>query len=185
MASTALRLGSLTELANLTLARQVEEVRMRAIIVTTHGSQAVSLAFVRACTVVIVLVPGLLQARDRTQTPPVLLCSSDFPTHGSHWCACSECSLAYCFRSVHTSCLTSSDSQHRRTCLPLRLSTTHTATWHRRAGGERRSAQVARTHEREAQQSRQMTITTQRTTANSPAQAAKNRVRGATVAARI
>jgi len=41
-----------------------------------------------------------------------------------------------------------------------------------------------RTHEREAQQSRQMTITTQRTTANSPAQAAKNRVRGPTVAAR-
>ena len=48
--------------------------------------------------------------------------------------------------------------------------------------GGQHNLQGGRTSEK--QQRRQMTITTQRTTANSPAQAAKNRVRGPTVAAR-
>ena len=79
MASTALRLGSLTELANLTLARQVEEVRMRAIIVTTHGSQAVSLAFVRACTVVIVLVLGCFRREIARRHRPCSCAAVTFP----------------------------------------------------------------------------------------------------------
>ena len=49
---------------------------------------------------------------------------------------------------------------------------------------QRKSKIQIANHEREAQQSRQMTITTQRTTANSPAQA-DGRVVGPTVAARI
>jgi len=48
--------------------------------------------------------------------------------------------------------------------------------------GGQHNLQGGRTSEK--QQRRQMTITTQRTTANSPVQAAKNRVRGPTVAVR-